>query len=130
MFNISFGDEAGSMHGRFSGRGWLSERCRTFERGGPGCNRGILLLRFCCWMLALSAGELTSAELTDWMKPIGWSGNYWGPAATRDRLTGQLPPLPMTPAMARWSAWGRKMLREGDIVFGWAMRGSCAAAFR
>ena len=68
-------------------------------------------------MLALSTGEPTSAELTDWMKPINWSGNYWGPAATRARLNGQLPPLPMTPAMARWSAWGRKTLREGDIVF-------------
>jgi hypothetical protein len=68
-------------------------------------------------MLALSSGEPTSPELTDWMKPIHWSGNYWGPAATRDRLNGQLSPLPMTPAMARWSAWGRKTLREGDIVF-------------
>ena len=68
-------------------------------------------------MLALSTGEPTSAELTDWMKPINWSGNYWGPDATRARLTGQLPPLPMTPAMARWNAWGRKTLREGDIVF-------------
>ena len=72
---------------------------------------------FCCWMLALSTGEPTSAELTDWMKPINWSGNYWGPAATRARMSGQLPPLAMTPAMTRWSAWGRKTLREGDIVF-------------
>jgi hypothetical protein len=68
-------------------------------------------------MLALSTGEPTSAELTDWMKPIHWSGNYWGPAATRARMNGQIPPLPMTPAMTAWSAWGRKTLREGDIVF-------------
>ena len=68
-------------------------------------------------MLALSTGEPTSAGLTDWMKPTNWSGNYWGPAATRARMNGQLPPLPMTPAMARWSEWGRKTLREGDIVF-------------
>ena len=86
-------------------------------RNSPRCNRGILLLWFCCWMLALSTGEPTSAELTDWMKPITWSGNYWGPAATRARMNGQLPPLAMTPAMARWSAWGRKTLRDGDIVF-------------
>jgi Permuted papain-like amidase enzyme, YaeF/YiiX, C92 family len=51
------------------------------------------------------------------MKPINWSGNYWGPAATRARLTGELPPLAMTPTMTGWSAWGRKTLREGDIVF-------------
>ena len=68
-------------------------------------------------MLALSTGEPTSPELTEWMKPINWSGNYWGPAATRARMSRQLPPLAMTPAMARWSDWGRKTLREGDIVF-------------
>ena len=54
---------------------------------------------------------------TDWMKPPAWSGNYWGPAASRARLAGQLPPLPMNPAMARWHRWGRRVLREGDIVF-------------
>jgi hypothetical protein len=71
----------------------------------------------CCWLIALSTGEQISAEATDCMKPIDWPGNYWGPAATRARLTGQLPPLPMTPAMDRTRSWGRKVLREGDIVF-------------
>jgi hypothetical protein len=51
------------------------------------------------------------------MKPPAWSGNFWGPAARRARLAGQLPPLPMTPAMARWNRWGRSVLQEGDIVF-------------
>jgi hypothetical protein len=50
------------------------------------------------------------------MKPPGWSGNFWGPAASRARLAGELPPLPMTPAMAQWNRWGRCVLREGDIV--------------
>ena len=70
-----------------------------------------------CWLIALATGEQISAEATDCMKPIDWPGNYWGPAASRARLTGQLPPLPMTPAMDRTRSWGRKMLREGDIVF-------------
>jgi hypothetical protein len=51
------------------------------------------------------------------MKPPAWSGNFWGPAASRARSAGDLPPLPMTPAMARWNRWGRSVLREGDIVF-------------
>ena len=75
------------------------------------------MLWFCCWLLALSTGEPISLEATDRMKPANWPGNYWGPAASRARLTGELPPLPMNPAMARWSRWGRSTLREGDIVF-------------
>jgi hypothetical protein len=68
-------------------------------------------------MIALSTSERGAAEATDWLKPPTWSGNYWGPAACRARLAGQLPPLPMTPAMTRWGRWGRSVLREGDIVF-------------
>ena len=54
--------------------------------------------------------------MTDWTKRLR-VGNYWGPPATRARMSGQLPPLAMMPAMTRWSAWGRKTLPEGDIVF-------------
>jgi hypothetical protein len=68
-------------------------------------------------MIALSASERGAAEATDWMKPPTWSGNFWGPAAGRARSAGQLPPLSMTPVMARWYYWGRNALREGDIVF-------------
>jgi hypothetical protein len=75
------------------------------------------LLWFCCWIIALWTDERGAAEATDWMKPPGWTGNFWGPAATRARDTGQLLPLPVNPAMARWSRWGRSVLREGDIVF-------------
>jgi hypothetical protein len=28
-----------------------------------------------------------------------------------------MPPIAMTPHMARWDAWGRRVLRNGDIVF-------------
>jgi hypothetical protein len=68
-------------------------------------------------MIALWNSERGAKEATDWMKPPAWSGNFWGPAASRARLAGELPPLPMTPAMARWHRWGRGVLREGDIVF-------------
>jgi hypothetical protein len=70
-----------------------------------------------CWLTALSAYGRGAAEPTDWLKPPAWSGNFWGPDAYRARLTGELPPLPTNPAMARWRRWGQRMLREGDIVF-------------
>ena len=72
---------------------------------------------FCCWMIALWNSERGAEEATDWMKPPAWSGNFWGPVASRAQLAGQLPPLPRTSAMARWNRWGRDVLREGDIVF-------------
>jgi Permuted papain-like amidase enzyme, YaeF/YiiX, C92 family len=68
-------------------------------------------------MIALATTEREADDATDWMKPLVWSGNFWGPAASRARLDGQLPALPVTPEMARWRAWGRKVLRDGDIVF-------------
>jgi hypothetical protein len=68
-------------------------------------------------MIALACTEHEADVSTNWMKPPAWSGNFWGPAADRARLAGQLSPLPMNPAMARWSRWGRSVLREGDIVF-------------
>ena len=71
----------------------------------------------CCWMLALWNYERGADEATDWLKPPGWTGNFWGPAASRARSAGELPPLPMNPAMIRWNRWGRDVLREGDIVF-------------
>jgi hypothetical protein len=75
------------------------------------------LIWFLCWMMALSTYDLAAEEATDWMKPSGFVGNFWGPAAWRARRMGQLPPLPSDPEMARWHHWGRKTLRQGDIVF-------------
>ena len=75
------------------------------------------MLQFICWMIALATYEPGAAEATDWMKPPSWSGNYWGPAATRARSDGSLPPLQSNPEMGRWHRWGREVLRQGDIVF-------------
>jgi hypothetical protein len=75
------------------------------------------VLYFLAWMIALATYDRGNAEPTDWMQPPGFSGNFWGPAAYRARLTGQLPPLPSSREMARWHRWGRKVLRQGDIVF-------------
>jgi phospholipase/lecithinase/hemolysin len=72
---------------------------------------------FCCWMIAFWNCERQAEEATDWMKPPGWSGNFWGPAAIRARIAGELPPLPKTPEMEQWNRWGHRMLREGDVVF-------------
>jgi hypothetical protein len=72
---------------------------------------------FCFWMIAIWHPEQAASEVTDGMTPAGWTGNFWGPDATRARLAGQLPPLPTNTVMTRWSGWGRSVLRDGDIVF-------------
>ena len=72
---------------------------------------------FFCWLIALSTSERGAAEATDQMTPPGWTGNPWGPAATRARLDGDLPPIAMTAEMAKWDQWGEKVLHDGDIVF-------------
>jgi Permuted papain-like amidase enzyme, YaeF/YiiX, C92 family len=56
-------------------------------------------------------------EPTDRLVPPGWAGNPWGPAASRAREAGEIPPIELTPAMRQWDRWGRAVLREGDIVF-------------
>ena len=75
------------------------------------------MIRFFCLMVALVNSEQGAAEATDSMKPPTWTGNFWGPAATRARSTGQLPPLPTNASLTRSRTWGRNVLRDGDIVF-------------
>ena len=75
------------------------------------------MLHFMCWMIALATHDPGAAEATDWMKPPSWSGNYWGPAATRARSAGNLPPLQSNPEMDGWNRWGREVLCQGDIIF-------------
>ena len=107
-----------SVHGGFPGLGESpGERAGRLGPDTLRCTWRRSVFYFIAWMIALSATEHSAAELTDWMKPPGWSGNFWGPAATRARGTGQLPPLLMNPAMTRWRDRGRSVLREGDIVF-------------
>jgi hypothetical protein len=72
---------------------------------------------FCLWMIALWNSEPGAKEATDWMKPVTWTGSFWGPDAMRARLAGQLPPLPTNAVMTQWGQWGRTVLRDGDIVF-------------
>jgi hypothetical protein len=56
-------------------------------------------------------------EPTDRLIPPSWQGNPWGPAATKARQTGELEPVPFTPQMKQWDAWGKRVLKNGDIVF-------------
>jgi hypothetical protein len=72
---------------------------------------------FCLWLVALWNSEQGPREATDLMAPPGWTGNFWGPEATRARSAGQLPPVPSGPVSTRWAQWGRAVLRDGDIVF-------------
>jgi hypothetical protein len=68
-------------------------------------------------MVTLGTADQDASEATDWLKPPTWQGNFWGPAATRARSTGALPPLPTNSFMTHWAAWGKNVLRDGDIVF-------------
>jgi hypothetical protein len=67
-------------------------------------------------MMALLGGA-DGKEPTDRLVPAGWRGNPWGPEATRARADGEIPPVAQTPVMKQWDAWGKAVLRDGDIVF-------------
>jgi hypothetical protein len=69
------------------------------------------------WVLTLLLHPPREAEMSERMAPPGWQGNFWGPEATKARHEGRMPPIVATPHMARWDQWGRKVLRDGDIVF-------------
>ncbi len=69
------------------------------------------------WSLSLVLFPPEEREMSARFAPPGYEANYWGPEATEARQEGKLPPLPMTPHMARWDRWGRQFLRDGDIVF-------------
>jgi hypothetical protein len=69
------------------------------------------------WLILLGAHAEVVRGPTDRLAPPGWPGNPYGPAAARARDEGRLPPIVMTPAMARWDRWGRAVLRDGDVVF-------------
>ncbi len=75
------------------------------------------MLWFYCLMAGLGMAHNDASEATDWMKPATWRGNFWGPAATRARESGELPPLPTNPRLTQWAAWGKAVLKDGDVVF-------------
>ncbi len=69
------------------------------------------------WLVSLVMFHPEDREISERLAPPGFEGNYWGPQATTDRDLGKLPPIVVTPHMARWERWGRQVLRDGDIVF-------------
>lgn len=68
------------------------------------------------WLTTTMFGH-DGKEPTDLLVPPGWQGNPWGPEATQARASGLIPSIAMTPSMKQWDAWGKKVLRDGDIVF-------------
>lgn len=68
-------------------------------------------------ILSLATHSFDGKEPTDRLIPDGYRGNPWGPDATKARSEGKLPPIAQSPAMKQWDAWGRKTLKDGDIVF-------------
>src|SRR5579883_1175533 len=75
------------------------------------------MIRILAWALALYLNAPEEREMSERLVPPGWQGNYYGPEATEARQEGRIPPIVMTPHMARWDRWGRQVLRDGDIVF-------------
>ncbi len=69
------------------------------------------------WILALLLNPPQEAEMSERIAPVGFQGNYYGPEATKARQEGRMPPIVVTPHMARWERWGHHVLRTGDIVF-------------
>ena len=67
--------------------------------------------------LAAGAGCRGTGETTDTMVPRGFRGNAWGPQANAARARREIPTVPNNPDMAVWDDWGRRNLRDGDILF-------------
>jgi hypothetical protein len=69
------------------------------------------------YLMAVVFGSHDGKEPTDRLIPGTWQGNPWGPEATRARATRAIPPIALTPKMEQWDAWGKAVLRDGDILF-------------
>lgn len=71
------------------------------------------------WMMLhfLVAQRHDPLEATDRLVPMTWQGNPWGPEANAARESGELPSIAKTPAMLAWDSWGRRKLKDGDILF-------------
>src|SRR3954465_9906716 len=69
------------------------------------------------YLMAVVFGSHDGKEPTDRLIPETWQGNPWGPEATRARPTRAIPPIALTPKMEQWDAWGKAVLRDGDILF-------------
>ena len=68
------------------------------------------------WLVSSIFGG-DNLEETDRLAPPGWKGNAWGPEATRLRADGTIPPFQRSESMRQWDAWGKKHVRDGDILF-------------
>src|SRR5262245_786424 len=99
-----------SEPGQWNRIGSIATRPRI-DRGKP------VMTRLFVWVIAVVLNPPQEAEMSERLAPPGWQGNYWGPAATKARHDGTTPPIVVTPHMAKWDRWGRKILRDGDIVF-------------
>ncbi|WP_165219123.1 YiiX/YebB-like N1pC/P60 family cysteine hydrolase [Aquisphaera insulae] len=75
------------------------------------------MLSLLLWFMPILLESPSEGEATDRLVPAGFRGNYWGPEACKARKEGKLSALKITPEMARWDDWGRKVLKDGDIVF-------------
>ncbi len=56
-------------------------------------------------------------ERTDYLAPIWWRSNPWGPKANQARRVGELPPIDYDRDMIAWEEFARDHLQTGDILF-------------
>ena len=91
--------------------------------GGQGCRvenqrRRAMARRMALVAVLLAGSGCRSPCLdTDRLVPRDWKGNPWGPAANSARGKGEIPLVPSNPEMATWDSWGRRNLRDGDVIF-------------
>ena len=75
-------------------------------------------MRVLLWLfLAYNGSGDRGKEPTDLLVPTSWQGNPWGPRAADARKSGELPPIVDSPTMTQWDAWGKKVLKTGDVLF-------------
>jgi hypothetical protein len=75
------------------------------------------MLKILLWVMPFILHPPEQREMTERLVPAEYQGNYWGPQALQLKREGKLPPIRLTSHMARWDEWGRKVLRNGDILF-------------
>ena len=88
--------------------------------GGPAVGRRRRGSRRCLLaaaLLAIAGCRGAPVSGTNRMVPRGWKGNPWGPSANEARRTGAMVAVPTNPEMDAWTAWGRRNLRDGDLLF-------------
>ncbi|GAC1469014.1 MAG: hypothetical protein NVSMB9_12310 [Isosphaeraceae bacterium] len=98
--------------------GGMGKVWRVGRPGSVATNGRIAPLVVSAVLMLTQAGcRGMGGEATDRMVPRGWKGNPWGPVANTARARGEMAVVPYNPSMMAWEEWGRRTLKDGDILF-------------